>query len=289
MKVRVGGVPEHFNLAWHLAIEQHKFSEKGIEIAWEDIPGGTGAMCKALREDKLDIAIALTEGVVSDIMKGNPSKIVQFYVNSPLTWGIYVSSQSPINTIDEMQGHQYAISRYQSGSHLMAYVNANNHNLSINESDFVVVGSLDGAREALKSNTAQLFMWEKFTTKPLVDSGEFKQIGECRTPWPCFVLTVRNEFIEKYPDTLTAILNIINLSCSVLKNNSLAPHMISERYQLKEEDAQLWFKELEYACQPEIEVSDMQHILAELYKLKIISHMPDVTEICFKENLVTLW
>ena len=31
MKVRVGGVPEHFNLAWHLAIEQGHFANKGIE------------------------------------------------------------------------------------------------------------------------------------------------------------------------------------------------------------------------------------------------------------------
>jgi sulfonate transport system substrate-binding protein len=56
MKVRVGGVPEHFNLAWHLAIESNQFKS---EIEWHDIPGGTGAMCKALRDNKLDIAIAL--------------------------------------------------------------------------------------------------------------------------------------------------------------------------------------------------------------------------------------
>jgi sulfonate transport system substrate-binding protein len=32
----------------------------------------------------------------------------------------------------------------------------------------------------------------------MVDSGEFKQIGECRTPWPCFVLAASNEFIEQH-------------------------------------------------------------------------------------------
>jgi sulfonate transport system substrate-binding protein len=284
MKVRVGGVPEHFNLAWHLAIESNQFKS---EIEWHDIPGGTGAMCKALRDNKLDIAIALTEGVVSDIMQGNPSKIVQFYVNSPLTWGIYVSSESPINNIGEMQGHKYAISRYKSGSHLMAYVNAKKHNLEIKDDDFVVVKDLNGAREALKNHSAQLFMWEKFTTKPLVDSGEFKQIGECRTPWPCFVLAACNEFIEQHPEELMSILNTINLSCSVLKNNSKAPELISKRYQLKEEDAMLWFKELEYACQPEIETETMQTILNELYTLKIIPRVPNATEVCFEENLVT--
>jgi sulfonate transport system substrate-binding protein len=285
IKVRIGGVPEHFNLAWHLAIESNQFKDAGIEIDWNDVPGGTGAMCKALRNNELDIAIALTEGVVSDILAGNPSKIVQFYVNSPLTWGIYVNGQSDIERVDQMQGHKYAISRYNSGSHLMAYVNANNHDLTISEEDFVVVGNLDGAREALGKDSAQLFMWEKFTTKPFVDSGEFRQIGECRTPWPCFVIVARNEFVEQYPQELTAILNIINLSCMVLKNNSDAPALISERYHIKEEDAMLWFKDLEYACQPEIRNDLLQSILAELAKLNIIQRIPDPTEICYEENL----
>ena len=78
IKVRVGGVPEHFNLAWHFAIENGMFEQQGIEIVWMDVPGGTGAMCNALRNDEFDLVIALTEGVVSDIMQGNPSKIVQF-------------------------------------------------------------------------------------------------------------------------------------------------------------------------------------------------------------------
>jgi sulfonate transport system substrate-binding protein len=285
MKIRIGGVPEHFNLAWHQAIEQGHFAEAGLEIEWKDIPGGTGAMCKALREDELDIAIALTEGMVSDILNGNPSKIVQFYVNSPLTWGIFVNSQSHIQQIPQMSGHRYAISRYNSGSHLMAYVNANNHNLAIKDDDFVVVGNLEGARKALSTNEAQLFMWEKFTTKPFVDSGEFRMIGECRTPWPCFVLAARNEFIDQFPKQLIDVLNIINLSCLVLKNNSEAPKLISERYQIKEEDAMLWFRDLEYAYQPEIKTELLQNILKELYKLNIIQRIPDATEICYEGNL----
>jgi sulfonate transport system substrate-binding protein len=285
MKVRVGGVPEHFNLAWHLAIEQQQFANKGIDIEWKDVPGGTGAMCKALREDELDIAIALTEGVVSDIMNGNPSRIVQFYVNSPLRWGIYVAGDSPISNISQMQDKKYAISRYNSGSHLMAYVNANKHKLTVREDDFVVVGGLEGARKALKEDTAQLFMWEKFTTKPYADSGEFKMIGECSTPWPCFVIAVRNAFIEQHEDVLIRVLNTINLSCLVLKNNSAAAELISQRYGIKLEDAKQWFKELEYACHPEMGELEMSKILYELYKLHIINRVPELMEVCYEKNL----
>lgn len=285
LNVRVGGVPEHFNLAWHLAIENGSFTKQQLHITWKDIPGGTGAMCKALRDNELDIAIALTEGMVSDIMNGNPSKIVQFYVNSPLTWGIYVKGDSPIQSVKEIAGKKYAISRFKSGSHLMAYVNANNHQLTIADDDFVLVGNLDGAREAIQTGAADIFMWEKFTTKPYVDNGEFKLIGECRTPWPCFVIAVRNEFIAQHENALHELLSVINLSCLVLKNNSAAPSLIANRYGIKEEDAMLWFRELEYACHPEMEELQMYKILHELYKLGIINRIPALPEICFEKNL----
>ena len=286
LTVRVGGVPEHFNLAWHLAIESGMFTSKGIQIDWVDVPGGTGAMCKALRNNELDMAIALTEGVVSDILQGNPSKIVQFYVNSPLQWGIFVNAKSNINTISQMQGYKYAISRYKSGSHLMAYVNASDNNLNINnDTDFEVVGNLDGARKALAENTSQLFMWEKYTTKPYVDNGEFKMIGECSTPWPCFVITATNHFLVQHELVLNQILSIVNLSCLVMTNNSKAPAMIAERYGIKENDAKLWFKDLEYACHQQMNEKQWNDILARLLKFEIINRLPELNEICYDKNV----
>ncbi|MGB5462344.1 MAG: ABC transporter substrate-binding protein, partial [Aureibaculum sp.] len=46
----IGGVPEHFNLPWHLAIEEGKFTNEGIDLKWKEFPDGTGAMNKALRD-----------------------------------------------------------------------------------------------------------------------------------------------------------------------------------------------------------------------------------------------
>jgi hypothetical protein len=47
-------------------------------------PEGTGKMCQMLRSGETDIAVILTEGIVKDIVAGNPSRIVQVYVDSPL-------------------------------------------------------------------------------------------------------------------------------------------------------------------------------------------------------------
>jgi len=49
--IRIGGVPEHFNLPWHRTIANKDFETKGIDLQWADYPGGTGAMMQDLRED----------------------------------------------------------------------------------------------------------------------------------------------------------------------------------------------------------------------------------------------
>ena len=285
INVRVGGVPEHFNLAWHLAIESGAFEKNNIHIEWTDVPGGTGAMCKSLRSGDMDIAIALTEGMVKDITLGNPSKVIQFYVNSPLRWGIFVNAKSAIKSIEGMQGRNYAISRFGSGSHLMAYVNASNNNLKISQEDFVLVQDINGARKALAEDRAQLFLWEKYMTKPFVDNGEFRMIGECITPWPCFVVAASNHFIATQENTLKLILDIVNESCIALKKNTKAPELIVQRYGIKYEDAANWFRELEYAYHSEMEEADLRLMLWRLRKFGIIDSLPELSSIIYENNL----
>ena len=87
--LRIGGVPEHFNLPWQLALEQDVFSELNIQVSWTYFAGGTGVMTEALQEGDLDVALMLTEGFVSAFHRGLKAKIVKVYTKTPLTWGIY--------------------------------------------------------------------------------------------------------------------------------------------------------------------------------------------------------
>ncbi|NER83444.1 MAG: ABC transporter substrate-binding protein, partial [Leptolyngbya sp. SIO1D8] len=110
--LRIGGVPEHFNMPWQLLLQSPKLSKKGISASWTDFSAGTGAMIEALNNDEIDIAMLLTEGAVKGIDNGGRYKIVSFYVDSPLIWGIHIPESSPYRDIDEIQGKTYAISRY---------------------------------------------------------------------------------------------------------------------------------------------------------------------------------
>ncbi|MGB8705261.1 MAG: ABC transporter substrate-binding protein, partial [Gillisia sp.] len=157
--IRVGGVPEHFNLPWHLCLEEGDFQYENIEIEWKNFPGGTGVMNSALRNGEIDVAVILTEGIVKDIIAGNPSKIVHSYVESPLIWGIHVAADSNFQSVSELKNTICAISRRGSGSELMAYVNAEKQGWDTSSLKFNVVGDINGAIEALTSNKAHYFMW----------------------------------------------------------------------------------------------------------------------------------
>lgn len=281
-KVNIGGVPEHFNLAWYLTLKNGEYKDKNINLRWKDYPGGTGAMTKALRSGEIDMAVILTEGIVKDIIEGNPSKIVQTFVKTPLIWGIHVAADSKFKSVEDIKGARAAISRYGSGSHLMAYINAKNHAWDLKEDlNFEVIKNLDGAIKGLTDEEADYFMWEKFTTKPLVDNGVFRRIDNCPSPWPCFVIAVRQEFIDEHPEDLKTILEIINNTTSDFKSIPSIDKTIANRYEQELEDVQEWLSLTEWS-QDVMSEDTLSHVQDQLFDLNIISEKVPYSELIHK-------
>jgi ABC-type nitrate/sulfonate/bicarbonate transport system substrate-binding protein len=280
--INIGGVPEHFNLAWYLTLKNGEYKERGINLRWKDYFGGTGAMNSALRNSEIDLAVILTEGIIKDIIEGNPSTIVQTFVESPLIWGIHVAKDSPYNSIESIRGTKAAISRYGSGSHLMAYINAENNKWDLeNDLSFEVIKDLEGAISGLTEGKADYFMWEKFTTKPYVDNGVFRRIGNCPTLWPCFVIAVRNEFLNTNLDDVKTILEIINNTTKEFKTIPSIDRTISNRYNQKLEDVQEWLTLTEWS-QDVMDKHTINTIQDKLLRLEIIDHKTDYNQLITK-------
>lgn len=269
--VKIVGVPEHFNLPWHLCIENGEFDQVGIDLQWADVPEGTGKMCQMLREGETDLAVILTEGIIKDISAGNESSIIQVYVQSPLIWGIHVNAKSNYNQLSDLQNKISAISRFGSGSHLMSFVNAQTQNWNTNDVKFEVVNTIKGAVEALQSSKADYFMWEKFMTKPLVDNGTFRRISDCPTPWPCFVIAVRNEFLQKNPSTVELILEIINNTTIEFREIPSIDRTLATRYQQKLEDIQEWLKSTRWS-QKKLDKNTFEKVQNQLIALNLIEN-----------------
>jgi len=268
--LKVGGVPEHFNYPWYITLKNKEYSKHNINLRWQDYPGGTGQMCKALREGSVDIAIVLTEGIIKDIADGNPSKIVQTFVKTPLIWGIHVGAKSSFKKIADLEHATIAISRFGSGSHLMAIVNAYNQGWDLSKLKFKVIKNLQGGIDALTNGEADYFMWEHFTTKPLVDKGTFRRIDDCPTPWPCFVIAVRNEVLENNFNEVKHVLDVINAETKDFKKSNAIDKILAVRYEQQLEDIQNWLKITEWNDGKPITKNLITRIQNKMVKFNVI-------------------
>lgn len=274
--VKIGGVPEHFNLPWHLCIDDGNFNNIGLDLSWRDFPDGTGAMCKALRNKEIDAAVILTEGIIKDIHSGNEAVIVQEYIASPLIWGIHVDAGSSYRSPEDLKGAKVAISRYGSGSHLMAYVNARSMGWDPKALEFEVVGDINGAVEALKEGRADYFMWEHFTTKPLVDKGIFRRLADCPTPWSCFVIAVRKEFMEKQPAAIIGLLKTINKVTKKFKDIPGIEVALAKKYDQEQEDILQWLSITNWS-QKQISAMEVDRVQEQLMELGLIEEKKENT------------
>ncbi|MCK0158205.1 substrate-binding domain-containing protein [Cellulophaga sp. F20128] len=277
-KVSIIGVPEHFNLPWHLAIEENAFKDRGIDLQWTDIPEGTGKMCQLLADEETDLAIILTEGLIKSITAGTKAKIVQEYIATPLLWGIHVGAKSNYKTVADLKNTKAAISRFGSGSHLMAYVNAQNEGWDTKTLDFVVINNLEGAVDGLTKGTADYFMWEHFTTKPLVDDGTFRRVGDCPTPWPCFVIAATDKFSAENPGAIQHIQDVINLYTEEFKSIPSIDRTLANRYEQQLEDIQEWLSITRWS-QSQLPTTTLEKVQDTLLSLDLIDVKLEAKEI----------
>jgi ABC-type nitrate/sulfonate/bicarbonate transport system substrate-binding protein len=271
INLKIGGVPEHFNLPWKLAMEEGLFREHDIRLHWEDMGGGTGQMIRGLENKSLDIAVLLTEGVSQAILQGLEAKIIQVYVTSALHWGIHVPVHSNIQSISDLKEKSFAISREGSGSHLMSFVLADQQGWDLNSLNFEVVGDIYGGLWALDNNKAQGFLWEKYTTRPHVQQDKCRFIDEVITPWPCFCIAVRNEVIEESSAALKTICDVVNSRAEKLKNSDETIETIAWRYNLNHEDVRNWLSETEWNYTGKSFDEDIENTVEYLKRLGLLN------------------
>ncbi|KAG0027189.1 hypothetical protein BGZ81_005813 [Podila clonocystis] len=181
-----------------MAVELGFFEREGVVIERVCCPSGTGEMTAKLIDGSLDVAIALTEGLLAGIAKGhNAYKIIGTYVESPLCWAISVGQESKHVDRKSLRNGTIGISRIGSGSHIIPYVLAeqegwledNKNNESFDAPfDFKVLNTFKHMRDSVNDGSSDAFLWERFTTKPYHDSNEVRSVDTITPPWPAFMI-----------------------------------------------------------------------------------------------------
>lgn len=262
-KIRIGGVNEHFNLPWIKAAELNNFS---CAIEWKNFAGGTGVLTSALRNNEIDLAILLTEGLIIDIIKNKELQLINFHVNNPLRWAVHIRQSDKANFT--YAGKRIAISRFGSGSHTMAKFLLGE---AISKNTFIEVGSLEGGLNALKNNEADIFLWEKFTTQPFLEENGLMAIDEVRTPWPPFSIASTKRFAKKNVNLILDLLTYVQQVKEDLLNSN---HLVTElfnRWNIQEANAKQWMKEIKWHDYSNISLEDTQLILSNMKKVNLLS------------------
>lgn len=272
--LRIGGVPEHFNLPWRLAIESGCLKKDNINATWKHFHSGTGEMVDALNNDEIDIATLLTEGAVAAQAKhsgkDSPFELFSFYTKTPLIWGVHSPADSNIRSLEDINKACFVISRYGSGSHLMAYLLAESLGQDPEKLNFKIINNLDGARKLFKKGGDYIFLWEKFMTKPYVDNGEMHRISDFPTPWSCFVTCVRKSVLDKYPEQVSRLMQHVLDTAKELKTSAITAKLIASQYQLELDDVNTWLGATQWHETINLDKALIKTIQAKLEQLKII-------------------
>ena len=242
-------------------------------------------MISNLNDGKLDVIVALTEGLVKEMASGADIRLLGTYVRSPLCWAVSTGAESKFNEVSDLKGETFGISRFTSGSHLMSFVLAQQHGWSTSSSSsspssahsgdvsFSVQGNFKNLRDGVNSGESAAFLWETFTTKPFHDSGEIRRIGEISTPWAPFMVATTSGFAKSHPDTLRAMMAAVREACSLFADPKNADEMIqsvSNTYSLPLTDVREWYRDVEVVGEPSVRRSDLEKAVEVLTSVGVL-------------------
>jgi hypothetical protein len=265
--IRIGGVPEHYNAPFQKALESGC-----SDFTWTSFPGGTGAMLEALEKDEIDMAVLLTEGVVKQAVT-NPgtAQIIGTFVDNPLPWGVHVRPGSFPNGMSDLNGRlgelKVGISRFGSGSHLMAIVHASR--IGVNCPEFVVINNMAGAADAMKNGTIDVFLWDITTADIHTRSGIWEVIGTVCGNWPAFVMAIRPP--SDKIDQLTSLISLIRgFAESIESGGQGSIDFLVSTYHISQKQAIEFLDTISWNCECQVRRESLLEVLKSLHASEII-------------------
>ncbi|KZT07782.1 periplasmic binding protein-like II [Laetiporus sulphureus 93-53] len=241
MPLRIGYVREHFSSP----LLQYADDDGGKTFTLVECPSGTGQLISRLTTDEIDVAVALTDPLISGIVKGNEHyKLVGSYVTTPLNWAVITGKHPKYKEVADLQGTTLGISRFGSGSQTMAYVMALQQGWPTDKLQFKVNNDIRGLLDSVNDGSTSAFMWEWFTTKPFVDAGEARFIGSVPTPWPSWLIAAHptraeTPTLRTFLETLSSYVSAFDTPEKRVREDV---EYIKAKFGYPEEDVKAWLK-----------------------------------------------
>lgn len=250
-------------MPWQRAFATSVAARLGYRFVWHDVPAGTGEMVRLLEANELDLAVVLTEGIVRHVETGGTARIVGTYTRTPLVWGVHCAANADFDTIDSLHDARFAVSRFGSGSHVMAHLLAKEHGWD--EPEWVVVDTFEGGQEALARGKADIFLWEKTMSLPLVHAGKWRRISDFRAPWPAFLVAASpGRYAQRMP-WLGPLLGEVQRTANELKRDDDSTiAAMGARFQIDAPDARSWLNATEWDASTQVDAVMLSRVAEAL-------------------------
>ena len=267
MVVRIGGVPEHYNAPIHRVLDRAE------EYEWTSHPSGTGAMLEALESGQLDMAILLTEGITKHAVSTKLTRIAGTFVDTPLPWGVHVSPNGAVKTMADLNENisnlTFGISRFGSGSHLMAIVHA--ASLGKASPAFRVVNTMAGARDAMIAGEIDVFLWDITTADVFAREGAWTCIGTVSGDWPAFVFAVREDIDPVTLSKIGEFMSELSQECALMKcKPAESAQYIQEKYHVSNQQASDFMETIQWNAKPVFSSKSLATVVSSLAAAGII-------------------
>ena len=176
--------------------------------------------------------------------------------NEVIGWAISTSpSREDLKSIDDLKNTRVGVSRIGSGSYVMSFVLAEQQGWLNYASGkkcpapftFHPLQNFEKLRNGVNDKTVDFFMWEHFTSKKYYDSGEIKRIGEIYTPWPSWMIVMRDHCAAYEDGSLDTMFEKLDQGVKYFEENpEESVKYISTELDYSEEDARAWLKTVKF-------------------------------------------
>ncbi|KIR54526.1 hypothetical protein I315_03012 [Cryptococcus gattii Ru294] len=281
-KLRVGWHREHFLSPLLQFVEK----DKGETVELVECPGGTGEMQVKLKNGEIDLCIgkpgSLNRRIINNSFKRLPTLSSRVWqtarrltrLSGDISRLPCDGKDSQYNSINDLKGTAFGISRLGSGSQVMASVLSLQQKWSEEEQPkFKVNGQFKPLRDSVNSGETSVFLWEWFTTKPYVDSGEVRFIGSVYTPWPCWHIaaspSVPSSTVKTFLASLQPYVQHFNSPDARVSEDIEFVHNF---FGHKKEDVAEWLQSVKWEEQlAEVKEDVVKETLAVLRKAGVVS------------------
>ncbi|GAA5924954.1 hypothetical protein JCM1841_005378 [Sporobolomyces salmonicolor] len=268
-RLRIGFVREHF------CSPLLQLAAKNSSIELVECPSGTGQVMTRLKNNEIDVAIALTESLIAGIAKKTAEfKLVGTYVTSPLNWAVIVGKESKYQKLADLRGEKIGISRIGSGSQVMASVMGLNEGWvdedgKVEPIEFEVLDTFKNLRDGVNDGRAAAFIARTYAVRGIIQPylNEVRFIDYVPTPWHSWAIVASPATLSSSSPLLPTLQSFLpDLSASMHAFDSPAARasdsveFIKAQFGYPEEDVRAWLDQVAY---PKGEAHEVSRAMVE--------------------------